>query len=92
MELCYRAKLAGYQTFFYPYVNVFHAEQGSSSRTFAIIYIYKGLLYYYKKHKNFLEYSLIKTLLFLKAVAAIIIGNITHNSYLVKTYRQAIRF
>ncbi len=92
MELCYRANLEGYKTYFYPFVTVVHAEHGSSSRTFAIIYIYKGLLYYYKKHKNYLEYSIIKTLLYMKAVTAIIIGNITRNSYLVKTYKQAIRF
>ncbi|HEX8932390.1 MAG TPA: glycosyltransferase family 2 protein [Patescibacteria group bacterium] len=90
MELCFRAHLASLKVFFYPKVKVFHAEYGSSNRAFAIIHIYKGLLYFYKKHRSRWEYSLIKTLLLIKAIIAIIIGSVTHNSYLVTTYKKAI--
>jgi len=91
MEFCYRAKLEGYTVFFYPETSVFHKEQGSANRSFAIIHIYKGLLYFYKKHKSPLEYGIIKMLLQMKAWAAISIGTMTRNAYLVTTYRQAIQ-
>lgn len=92
MELCYRAKLRGYKTMFYPDVNVVHAEHGSTNRSFAIVNIYKGLLYFYKKHKSYPEYLYVKILLLIKAVIAIIIGRVFRNDYLVKTYKQAIKF
>jgi N-acetylglucosaminyl-diphospho-decaprenol L-rhamnosyltransferase len=90
MELCYRARQMGKKIFFYPDVKVIHAEHGSANRSFAIVHIYKGLLYFYKKHRSSFEYQILKTLLLVKAAAAIMIGSITGNSYLVKTYKQAI--
>jgi len=91
MELCYRAKLKGYKTFFYPNVEVLHAEHGSTSRTFAVVNIYKNLLYFYKKHKSFLEYLILKTILITKAVLLIIVGKLIGSSYLFKTYKEALR-
>jgi len=91
MELCYRAKLAGYKTYFYPDISIIHKEQGSSNRTFAIVYIYKNLLYFYKKHRTYQEYLFIKSLLLAKAILLINIGKITGNKYLVTTYKEAIR-
>ncbi|MEK7551047.1 MAG: glycosyltransferase family 2 protein [Patescibacteria group bacterium] len=90
MELCYRAKLKGYQTFFYPNTYVLHAEHGSTNRTFAIVNIYKNLLYFYKKHRSFLEYLILKTLLMLKAYLLITIGILKNNKYLKETYREAL--
>jgi GT2 family glycosyltransferase len=92
MELCYRAKLAGYKTYFYPHVLVQHAEQGSSSRGFAIVNIYKNLLYFYKKHRSRREYLLVKSLMKAKAGLLIGVGKVTGNKYLVETYREAIKF
>jgi len=91
MELCYRAKLKGYETFFYPNVAVLHAEHGSTSRTFAIVNIYKNLLYFYKKHKSYAEYLILKTILTIKAVFLIIVGKLIGSSYLLKTYKEALR-
>ena len=92
MELCYRAKLAGYKTYFYPHILVQHAEQGSSSRGFAIVNIYKNLLYFYKKHRPRREYLLVKSLMKAKAGMLVVIGLLTGNEYLVKTYREAMKF
>lgn len=90
MELCYRAKQAGYKIYFYPDVRIFHADQGSSNRTFAIVNIYKNLLYFYKKHRSVPEYVYIKSLLTVKAKVLVTLGKITHNSYLTSTYEQAL--
>lgn len=91
MELCYRAHKKGYDTYSFPQATVIHLSQGSSNRSFAIQHIYKGLLYFYKKHKNIVEYSILKTTLLIKAVVLIVIGIVTNNSYLKKTYTSAIQ-
>ena len=91
MELCYRAKINGYKSFFYPDVSVFHKEQGSANRTFAVVNIYKNLLYFYKKHRSWGEYLFLKLILRIKAYMLIAVGRILNNSYLVKTYEQALR-
>lgn len=90
MELCYRVRKFGFDTFFTPDVVIAHAGQGSSNRTFAIINIYKGLLYFFKKHKNVLEYWIIKIALNLKAVSVYFLGVVTNNSYYKETYRKAL--
>jgi GT2 family glycosyltransferase len=92
MEFCYRAKKAGYNTYFFPDVSIRHADQGSSSRSFAVVQIYKGILYFYKKHRSYGEYALIKTVLYTKAVVAIGIGTLTGNKYLKSTFTKAIQF
>ncbi len=90
MELSYRARKKGYETYFFPNSQVKHKEFGSSDRTFAIINIYKGLLYFYKKNKSFLEYIVVWISLFLKALGVYILGRLTNNSYYIKTYGQAL--
>lgn len=90
MELCFRAEKLGYLTYFYPHVTIVHREFGSSNRTFAIVNIYQGLLYFYKKHMSSTEYTIAKLLLMAKACVAIVIGICTNNSYLTSTYRKAL--
>lgn len=90
MELCWRSKKLGVLTYFYPKVTIMHKERASSNRSFAIVSIYKGLLYFYKKHTNHIAYLLVKLLLITKACIAIIIGWLTSDSYLKSTYRKAL--
>lgn len=90
MELCYRAHLSGYKIYFFPDVNVLHADQGSSSRTFAVVNIYKNLLYFYKKHRSRSDYLFLRLLMQSKAKMLIFIGKLTHNTYLSQTYEQAL--
>lgn len=91
MELCFRAKQKGFATYFYPFVNVVHKDYGSTNRTFAVVNIYKNLLYFYKKHKTFPEYLILKSLLLIKAYLLIILGVVSKNNYLKDTYSQALK-
>ncbi|MEI8402691.1 MAG: glycosyltransferase family 2 protein, partial [Alcaligenaceae bacterium] len=50
MDLCYRAKKIGINTYVFPRAKALHLHQGSSTRSFAVKHIYKGLLYFYKKN------------------------------------------
>lgn len=91
MELCYRVKKAGYSVVFYPKCQVIHKGQGASSRQFAIIHIYQGLEYFYKKHKSPREYVVLKWLLITKAYFAMGFGIITLRHQLFKTYKRALQ-
>ena len=90
IEICYKAKEKGFFTYFYPEITLYHKELGSSNRTFAILNIYKGILFFYKKHKSYLEYNLVKLILFSKALVLNIFGKITKNTYLTETYGKTL--
>lgn len=92
MELCFRVKKAGYGVYFMPEARVKHIGQGSSNRTFAIVHIYQGLLYFYRKHKSHNEYDALKFMLQLKALTAVFVGTLTGNQYLKSTYKKVLRF
>ncbi len=90
-DLCFRAKKIGYKTKFSPKATIQHMGQGSSNRTFAIINIYKGLVYFNKKHSNYLEYLFVRFALKTKALLLVILGKIMNNRYLVDTYSVAMK-
>ena len=90
MELCFRAKKKGYLTYFYPNIELLHKERGSSNRTFAIIHIYEGILFFYKKYMPLWQYNLVKRLLILKALFIKNLGKIIGNKYYINTYGQAL--
>ncbi len=91
MELSFRAKKKGYKTYFFPDVSTIHLEQGSSNKGFAIINIYKGVLYFYKKHQGGLSYQIVRLTLFIKAGMVYLFGKISNNSYYTNTYGQALK-
>lgn len=90
MELCYRVKQLGYTVYVCPNAVVTHEGHGSSSRSFAIYHIYRGLRYFYKKHRQPWEYGIVSGLLDLKAYLLIALGQLTHNAYLVTTYKSVL--
>ena len=90
MEICFRARKLGYSTYFFPAIKLNHKSLGSSNRTFAIINIYKGILHFYSKHKNYFEFVIAKTLLIAKAEILILIGFLTFNKDLRDRYKKAI--
>lgn len=92
MEWCYRVKKAGFSVYFYPRAGILHKGLASGNRERAIVNIYKGLLYFYRKHKNYGQYMIVKLLLVIKAYIAIAIGILTRNRYLASTYRKALTF
>ncbi len=90
MELCYRAMKNHFATYYFTQVTIVHKEQGSSNRSFAILNIYKGLLYFYEKHRPSWEYAIIRFSLRMKASISIAIGILTNNTYLRTTYTKAL--
>lgn len=92
VDLLYRGHLLNYYTYCYPKARVVHLGSASSSgRTEPILQVYKGFLYFYKKHYSRFTLIILKFMLQLKAVISLIIGFITNNSYLKKTYGKAFQ-
>ncbi|MBN1263307.1 MAG: glycosyltransferase family 2 protein [Candidatus Pacebacteria bacterium] len=93
VELCYRVKKAGWQIAFFPEAVITHFGQGSSQsgRKGPILGIYKGLAYFYRKHRPGWEGRFLKLMLKIKAGSAYLLGSLTKNDYLKETYGQAFR-
>ncbi|MBI4973813.1 glycosyltransferase family 2 protein [Candidatus Roizmanbacteria bacterium] len=92
VDLLYRAKKAGYDTYFYPQARLIHLGSASSNgKTFPILQVYKGFLFFYRKHYSRLSLILLKIMLQLKALIALIIGYIINSDYLKKTYAEAFK-
>jgi GT2 family glycosyltransferase len=89
VDLLYRAKLKGWNTGFYPDARFIHIGSASSGKTYPILQVYRGLTYFYKKHYGGISRFLLKIMLQLKALTAYIIGRISGNEYLIKTYEEA---
>jgi GT2 family glycosyltransferase len=93
VDLFMRAKKRGYQILFYPESRIVHLGSGSSTnkRTGPVLNIYKGFLYIYRKHYSKAAYQILRLALIKKAVLSLIIGYLTGNEYLKKTYAEALR-
>lgn len=93
VEWCFRIKKAGFKVFFYPGAKIIHLFGGSSKtgRETPILNIYKGLIYLYQKHYSPTQLKILKFMLKLKAGTAWLLGKITGNTYLIKTYVQAFQ-
>lgn len=91
MDICYRAQQMGYETYFLPFAKIIHKGQGSSSREFAIVNIYKGLITFYEKHASFLMVQYVKNLLSIKAASIIFLGSVLDKKDLVGTYSKALK-
>lgn len=91
IDLLYRARKKGYGTFFYPDAEFIHVGAASSgSKKQPVLNIYRGLLYFYRKHRSIIEQVLLRVFLWKKAMLGIIVGKLTGNKYLLSTYEEAI--
>ena len=63
----------------------------SGGRTFPILQVYKGFLWFYRRHYSPFSMLLLKSMLKLKALLAFAIGKLTRNTYLINTYEEAYK-
>ena len=90
VDLLYRANKMSMKTYFYPKAKIIHLGSASSNgKTFPIIQVYKGFLFFYKKHYSKFALIFLRFLLRLKAVMAWFLGFIINNNYLKRTYEEA---
>lgn len=90
MEYCYRVKENGFVVYFDPEISIVHLKHGSSSKSFAIENIYKGLLYFQKKHGSEFSLFFAKLIFRIKAYFLVLIGKMTDNKYLTEAYSKVL--
>ncbi len=90
IDFLYRAKKQGYRVFFYPEAKFIHLGSASSGgKTYPILQVYQGFIYFYRKHHSRLSFVFLKIMLQLKALIALTVGKLTGDQYLIKTYGKA---
>lgn len=91
VDLLFRGQKKGYLTGYTPDAQFIHLGSASSDKTYPIINTFRGLQYLYTKHYPRYQLQLLSYMLQLKALISVVIGRLTGNTYLIKTYEQAYR-
>ncbi len=92
IEFLFRAKKKGYKTFCCPDARFIHSGAGSSgNQRTPIVNIYRGLLYFFRKHRSVFAYIIVQYMLKAKALAAIVLGRIMGRKELYTLYEEAFR-
>ncbi len=92
IDLFYRARGLGYRVGFYPGAVFIHVGSASSgNRKNPILNVFKGFVYFYRKHHSRLQNGILILLLKTKALIGYTIGIVFHNNYLKETYGEASR-
>lgn len=91
MDLCYRARLAGWRIFYNPSHSIIHLGGASSTKEFPLISEFRGILLFYKKHKPAWQYYVARLLFKLGSLARIGILGILKGPNTAKIYAKAFQ-
>lgn len=93
VDFCYRVKKAGFNIYLSPVTKIVHIGRGSSGKipTAAFVGEYKGLIYFYAKHKGKLSLQIAKVLLKIGALLRIGIFSILGRKELASAYGQTLK-
>ena len=92
IDFLYRAKKKGYAVHFIADAPFIHTGAASSAtKRTPVVNIYRGLLYFYRKHRSIIEQRVLVLLLIMKARIAMSIARVTGDKEFAGTYEEAIR-
>lgn len=93
VEWCYRIEKSGFDVIFSPQTKIVHIGRGSSGKISQNAFLgeYKGLLYFYKKHKGHFSLQLLRLFLKIGALARIFIFHTLGRRELAKVYVKAFK-
>lgn len=93
IDFCFRAKKNQTRVVFFPGAEFVHIGAATSQDSRDPIFnIYRGLVFFYKKHGNYVQYRVVKLMLFTKALVALGIGKAIGDGSLVSAYKKAISY
>lgn len=90
VDLCFRAKEAGWKIWYLPRVSITHLGGASSASEFPILSEYEGIKLFYKKHKAPWQYPLVRILLKIGSLMRVVIFGTFLRKGAVKTYAKAL--
>ncbi len=93
VEWCYRLKKDDYKIYFSPITKVVHIGRGSHQKipTKALIGEYKGLIYFYRKHKTYFALQILKVFLKIGALVRIAVFGALGRKELAKSYVETFK-
>jgi len=92
IDLLYRARLKGMRTFFAHNARFIHLGSASSKgKTYPILQVFRGFLYFYGKHRSRFEQFILRRMLQLKALLAMGVGYLIRKKHIRTTYEEAYR-
>lgn len=91
IDLLYRAKQKGYTVYFTPEAQFIHTGAASSKhKKEPVVNIYRGLTYFYKKHRSWVEQGILKSALVIKALVVIFVTTFMRQTDIRKLYEKAL--
>ncbi|MFC1711444.1 glycosyltransferase family 2 protein [Patescibacteria group bacterium] len=93
VDLCFRAKKAGYKVWFFNDAKIIHLKGKSSKKGFekSVLGEFKGLKKFYKKHKPKWELPVLRLLLKIGACLRMLIFGILRSNYKRRVYEKAFK-
>lgn len=91
VDFLFRARKLGIDCYFNNKARFIHYGSVTSGGKQAVLSIYKGLIYYYKKHYTTFELIILKIILATKAIIGILLGLVILDNKRVKNYRVALK-
>ncbi len=93
VDWCYRIKKAGFDIYFSPSTKIVHIGRGSTDQIpqKAILGEYKGIIYFYQKHRGKIPLQLVHLALKIGALARIIIFGLLGRKETAKFYAEALK-
>jgi len=92
IELLYRAGKKGYKVWFIPDARFIHTGAASSgNKRSPVKNIFRGLMFFYRKHYSPFAVMMLKGMLTLKAYIAITIGKLLKKQDLVQIYEEGLQ-
>lgn len=92
VEFCYRAKQDGWQVVYLPITKIVHLAQKSGTQAGARLGEYRGLIYFYQKHKPGWQFPILK--IFLKSGALLrlfLFGIMGNDQEMRQIYKQSLK-
>ncbi len=93
VEWCWRIKKAGFQIIYSPITQIVHIGRGSSGKisTQAFIGEFKGLKYFYAKHKSYYSLQILGILLKMGALARILLFGLLGRKETARAYVEVFK-
>lgn len=88
----YRAIRKNVSVYFYPEARFIHVGAGSSKdRSTPILNVYRGFIYFYKKHRSYVSQIILRIVLLLKSLSAILLFTILNKNNDRKLYVNSLK-
>lgn len=93
VDWCFRIKKAHYKVLYSPITKLVHIGSGSSKKISknAILGEYRGIVYFYKKHKGAASLQLLRILLKIGALSRLVIFTVLGRRETAKFYAEALK-